>query len=156
MHLLRAAAQALLCIPRTSRVRCRAPIRVQVAQGMAGLEGAQPPIVHRDLKPSNVFVDGAGGARVADMNLSLRLHEDCLANLTGETGTYLYMSPEMMRHEVRPAPSAAACLFRSFPVFSGLFWLCQFAPRKNNHRTSKFSLTSCCPYVCCPLTLFLL
>lgn len=119
MHLLRAAAQALLCIPRTSRVRCRAPIRVQVAQGMAGLEGAQPPIVHRDLKPSNVFVDGAGGARVADMNLSLRLHEDCLANLTGETGTYLYMSPEMMRHEVRPAPSAAACLFRSFPVFSG-------------------------------------
>lgn len=71
---------------------------------MAGLEGAQPPIVHRDLKPSNVFVDGAGGARVADMNLSLRLHEDCLANLTGETGTYLYMSPEMMRHEVRTRP----------------------------------------------------
>jgi serine/threonine protein kinase len=67
---------------------------------MAGLEGEDPPIVHRDLKPSNVFVDGAGTARVADMNLSLRLNEDTLALLTGETGTYLYMSPEMMRHEV--------------------------------------------------------
>lgn len=73
---------------------------LQVAQGMAGLEGEDPPIVHRDLKPSNVFVDGAGVARVADMNLSLRLNEESLAMLTGETGTYLYMSPEMMRHEV--------------------------------------------------------
>lgn len=70
---------------------------------MAGLEGEDPPIVHRDLKPSNVFVDGAGAARVADMNLSLRLNEDSLALLTGETGTYLYMSPEMMRHEVWPS-----------------------------------------------------
>lgn len=97
--------------------------RVQVAQGMAGLEGATPPIVHRDLKPSNVFVDAGGGARVADMNLSLRLHEDCLANLTGETGTYLYMSPEMMRHEVRPCdlswpPSATSplCFHQHIPA----------------------------------------
>lgn len=73
---------------------------LQVAQGMAGLEGEDPPIVHRDLKPSNVLIDGAGAARVADMNLSLRLCEESLTVLTGETGTYLYMSPEMMRHEV--------------------------------------------------------
>ena len=70
------------------------------AQGMAGWEGEDPPIVHRGLKPSNVLLDGAGAARIADMNLSLRLGEDALAMLTGETGTYLYMSPEMMRHEV--------------------------------------------------------
>lgn len=74
---------------------------LQVAQGMAGLEGADPPIVHRDLKPSNVLLDGEGHAQIADMNLSLRLSEDSLAMLTGETGTYLYMSPEMMRHEVQ-------------------------------------------------------
>ena len=73
---------------------------LQIAQGMAGLEGEDPPIVHRGLKPSNVLLDGAGAARIADMNLSLRLGEDALAMLTGETGTYLYMSPEMMRHEV--------------------------------------------------------
>eukprot|EP00892_Ulva_mutabilis_P004390 jgi/Ulvmu1/2322/UM013_0170.1 len=82
------------------RLSDRLCMALHVAQGMAGLEGAKPPIAHRDLKPSNVFVDAGGGARIADMNLSLRLHEDCLANLTGETGTYLYMSPEMMRHEV--------------------------------------------------------
>ena len=74
---------------------------MQVAQGMAALEAVEPAIVHRDLKPSNVFLDRAGGARVADMNLSLRLNPHSLANQTGETGTYLYMSPEMMRHEVR-------------------------------------------------------
>lgn len=77
---------------------------------MAALEAVDPPIAHRDVKPSNVFLDAAGTARLADMNLSLRLHENSLANLTGETGTYLYMSPEMMRHEVRPAPVRLARL----------------------------------------------
>lgn len=67
---------------------------------MAALEALDPPIAHRDLKPSNVFLDASGAARVADMNLSLRLDEDGLADQTAETGTYLYMSPEMMRHEV--------------------------------------------------------
>ena len=73
----------------------------QVAQGMSALEAAAPPICHRDLKPSNCFLDEGGHARIADLNLSRRLHRDSLATLTGETGTYLYMSPEMMRHEVR-------------------------------------------------------
>ena len=73
---------------------------VQVAQGMSALEASEPPIVHRDLKPSNVFIDDGGHARIADLNLSRRLHHDSLVTLTGETGTYLYMSPEMMRHEV--------------------------------------------------------
>jgi serine/threonine protein kinase len=79
------------------------PDSVQVSQGMAALESLDPPIVHRDLKTSNVFIDGGGCARVADMNLSLRLHPESLVDLTGETGTYFYMSPEMMRHEVRPS-----------------------------------------------------
>jgi serine/threonine protein kinase len=92
---------------------------------MAALEGADPPIVHRDLKPSNVFIDGANCARVADMNLSVRLHEESLATLTGETGTYLYMSPEMMRHEVcscalscekSSSRSSDLCLSTSFCV----------------------------------------
>ena len=75
-------------------------VAMQVAQGMTALEAVDPPIVHRDLKPSNIFLDRSGAARVADMNLSLRLHESSVSSLTGETGTYLYMSPEMMRHEV--------------------------------------------------------
>ena len=67
---------------------------------MTALQAVNPPIAHRDIKPNNIFLDGAGAARVADMNLSVRMHDSSLASLTGETGTYLYMSPEMMRHEV--------------------------------------------------------
>lgn len=70
---------------------------LQVAQGMQILESGRPPVLHRDLKPSNVFVDGAGHARVADFGLARRLLPTERASLTGETGTYWYMSPEVMR-----------------------------------------------------------
>jgi serine/threonine protein kinase len=51
----------------------------------------------RDLKPSNVFLDAAGVAKVADMGLARVLTESALLNLTGETGSYSYMSPECIR-----------------------------------------------------------
>ena len=58
-----------------------------------------PPLLMRsDLKPSNVFVDAGGAARVGDFGLARRLlPEESRASLTGETGTYLYMAPEVMR-----------------------------------------------------------
>lgn len=102
---------------------------------MAGLEGEDPPIVHRDLKPSNIFVDGAGAARVADMNLSLRLNEDSLALLTGETGTYLYMSPEMMRHEVHPLPPSVC--FCTVVAVAKL--LCYWHLMQSSHRCCMYS-----------------
>jgi serine/threonine-protein kinase TNNI3K len=72
-----------------------------VARGMVAFEGASPaPILHRDLKPSNVFVDGGGAARVADAGLARWLLPGDAATLTGETGTYAYMAPEVFRHEV--------------------------------------------------------
>lgn len=43
----------------------------------------------------------AGGhGRVADMGLARWLTPESMGVLTGETGTYLYMSPEMIRHEL--------------------------------------------------------
>lgn len=45
------------------------------------------------------FVAG-GHARVADMGLARWLTPESMGVLTGETGTYLYMSPEMIRHEL--------------------------------------------------------
>jgi serine/threonine protein kinase len=69
---------------------------MQVCQGLAALEACQPPVLHRDVKPSNVFIDAAGAARLGDFGLS-RVMPDNSAVLTNETGTYLYMSPEMMR-----------------------------------------------------------
>ena len=73
---------------------------LDVARGMQALEDATPPILHRDLKPSNVFFDAHGTAKVADMGLARVLAPGTqAAELTGETGTYSYMSPEMVRHE---------------------------------------------------------
>ena len=58
----------------------------------------RPPLTCSDLKPSNVFVDAGGAARVGDFGLARRLLPDeSRASLTGETGTYLYMAPEVMR-----------------------------------------------------------
>eukprot|EP00198_Chlamydomonas_reinhardtii_P002739 XP_001692075.1 predicted protein [Chlamydomonas reinhardtii] len=72
----------------------------QVALGMCPLEACRPSILHRDLKAANVYLDNKGVARVGDFGLSRRLLEEARASLTGETGTYLYMAPEVMRHEV--------------------------------------------------------
>jgi serine/threonine protein kinase len=79
----------------------RAQMCLDVARGMVAMHSCSPAIYHRDLKPSNILIDGAGRARIGDMGFSRRLMtNERQAQLTGETGTYLYMSPEMMRHEV--------------------------------------------------------
>ena len=70
---------------------------VQVSQGMQALESCSPSLLHRDLKPTNIFVDGGGHARIGDFGLSRQLLVETRASLTGETGTYLYMAPEVMR-----------------------------------------------------------
>ena len=64
-------------------------------------EEATPTVMHRDLKPSNVFIScpGPGGrAVVADFGLARWMPHSGQA-MTGETGTYLYMAPEVIRHE---------------------------------------------------------
>lgn len=72
-----------------------------VARGMQAFEQAHPhPILHRDLKLSNVFVDAGGAARVADAGLARWLRPGDGASLTGETGSYVEMAPEVTRHEV--------------------------------------------------------
>lgn len=79
---------------------------LDVARGMTYLHEHKPdPIVHRDLKPRNLLRDEAGHLKVADFGLSRllkthatqRIHE--IYQLTGETGSYRYMAPEVFRHE---------------------------------------------------------
>eukprot|EP00879_Flechtneria_rotunda_P012306 GHRR01012853.1.p1 GENE.GHRR01012853.1~~GHRR01012853.1.p1 ORF type:complete len:360 (+),score=161.42 GHRR01012853.1:289-1368(+) len=74
----------------------RANKALQVARALAALEACSPVLLHRDVKPSNVFIDAAGCARLGDFGLARQL-PDSRADLTGETGTYMYMSPEMIR-----------------------------------------------------------
>jgi serine/threonine protein kinase len=66
---------------------------------MAALAAADPPLLHRDLKPSNILLDGGGQPRVADFGLARWLRPGDAASLTGETGTYQYMAPEVFRHK---------------------------------------------------------
>lgn len=108
---------------RSSRAR-RLRAALDVARGMQALEQHDPPILHRDLKPSNIFLDDRGLAKVADLGLARALDAAALGgDLTGETGTYAYMSPENVRHELYTSASdvwswgvlAVECLTRQRP-----------------------------------------
>lgn len=63
-----------------------------VAKGMAAL---QATTLHRDLKPSNIFLDEMMTAKIGDLGLAKKLLS---GDMTGETGTYLYMAPEVIMH----------------------------------------------------------
>ena len=75
---------------------CRLQILWDVASGMAAME--RIGVLHRDLKPSDVLLDGSLRAKVADLGLA-RIVNDDHVSLTAETGTYIYMAPEVMNWE---------------------------------------------------------
>ncbi|KAK6248925.1 hypothetical protein QUC31_020490 [Theobroma cacao] len=76
----------------------RLTIALEIAQAMQHLHEQKPRVIHRDLKPSNIFLDDAKHVRVADFGHARFLSEEEMA-LTGETGTYVYMAPEVIRCE---------------------------------------------------------
>ena len=83
-----------------------------IAQGMNYLHLCNPPILHRDLKPANLLLDFSDTLKVADFGLA-KLRplvkkgggegegegEIGMEMMTGETGSYRYMAPEVARHE---------------------------------------------------------
>eukprot|EP00899_Mesostigma_viride_P025637 jgi/Mesvir1/6258/Mv11456-RA.4 len=76
----------------------RLEIGIQVAQAVYALHCQDPPVLHRDIKASNVFLGPGDVAKVADFGLS-RPYSGRRETMTGETGTYQYMAPEIVRHE---------------------------------------------------------
>ncbi|AES73444.1 serine/threonine-protein kinase STY13 isoform X1 [Medicago truncatula] len=84
---------------------------IEIAQAMQYLHEQKPKIIHRDLKPSNIFMDFNLHVRVADFGHARFLGDGEMA-LTGETGTYVYMSPEVIRCE----PYNEKCDVYSFGV----------------------------------------
>ena len=76
----------------------------QLALGMNYLHTCVPPIIHRDLKPANLLIDHSGTLKISDFGLS-KVRPDPEKNetdkfkMTGETGSYRFMAPEVFRHE---------------------------------------------------------
>ena len=76
----------------------------QLAKGMNYLHQCKPPIIHRDLKPANLLIDGSGTLKISDFGLAKvrpdpKRKESESFRMTGETGSYRFIAPEVLRHE---------------------------------------------------------
>lgn len=70
-----------------------------VSKGLAYLHNRKPnSIIHRDLKPSNILLTTSMTAKIADFGISsLKSKPEEFYKMTGETGTYSYMAPEVLQ-----------------------------------------------------------
>ncbi|KAL3829656.1 hypothetical protein ACJIZ3_018458 [Penstemon smallii] len=74
---------------------------LDIARGMNYLHQHKPhAIIHRDLTPRNVLQNEAGRLKVTDFGLSkITQGKDVGYKMTGGTGSYRYMAPEVYRRE---------------------------------------------------------
>ncbi|PPS01062.1 hypothetical protein GOBAR_AA19608 [Gossypium barbadense] len=77
---------------------------LDIARGMAYLHTEPNVIIHRDLKPRNVLLvnSSADHLKVGDFGLSKLIkvqNSHDVYKMTGETGSYRYMAPEVFKHQ---------------------------------------------------------
>jgi len=76
---------------------------LDIARGMTYLHNEPNVIIHRDLKPRNVLLvnTNADHLKVGDFGLSKLIrvqNSHDVYKMTGETGSYRYMAPEVFKH----------------------------------------------------------
>ncbi|KZV31074.1 hypothetical protein F511_31384 [Dorcoceras hygrometricum] len=76
---------------------------LDIARGIAYLHSEPNVIIHRDLKPRNILLvnSSADHLKVGDFGLSKLIkvqHSHDVYKMTGETGSYRYMAPEVFNH----------------------------------------------------------
>jgi tRNA A-37 threonylcarbamoyl transferase component Bud32 len=74
---------------------------LDIARGMSYLHNRTKPIIHRDLKPRNIILGEDRELKVGDFGLSKLFdvkHMHDVYKMTGETGSYRYMAPEVFEH----------------------------------------------------------
>ena len=78
-------------------------LMIDISIGLHYLHNRNPEIIlHRDLKPANILINKHGDAKISDFGIS-KLIDTSSCNIfsghTGEKGTYMWMSPEVLKHE---------------------------------------------------------
>jgi serine/threonine-protein kinase len=101
MPLLRGATLADLIADASARLTLARIVEI-TTQVCKGLQAAhQRGLVHRDLKPSNIFVMEDDTAKIIDFGV---VHLAGSKSITGQKGTFQYMSPEQaLLKEITPA-----------------------------------------------------
>ncbi|KAM7507448.1 hypothetical protein LguiA_017901 [Lonicera macranthoides] len=116
-------------------LRKRVGVALEIAQGVQYLHEQKPMVLHRDLKLSNVFMDDAMHVRVADFGHA-RFLTDGEKALTGETGTYVYMAPEVIRCE----PYDEKCDVYSFGILLNELITGEYPYIETDYGPSKIAL----------------
>ncbi|CAK9078603.1 unnamed protein product [Durusdinium trenchii] len=72
-----------------------------VARALSFLHTRDEPIVHRDLKPLNLLLTKHLEVKIADLGISKMMAAVAsdVYNMTGGVGSWLYMAPEVVRHQ---------------------------------------------------------
>uniref|UniRef100_A0A1I8GHU7 non-specific serine/threonine protein kinase n=1 Tax=Macrostomum lignano TaxID=282301 RepID=A0A1I8GHU7_9PLAT len=95
---------------------------LQMLLGLSYLHERQ--IVHGDFKPSNVFVQSDATVRIGDFGCSLDLGDAEEAVASAISGTWIYMSPEMIQNNVRSTANdmwSLGCTFYELCTCQPLF-----------------------------------
>lgn len=78
-------------------------IMTDITRGLHYLHEREPNIIlHRDLKPANILINKYGEAKISDFGISKLVDKKYSCEFTshsGEQGTYVWMSPEVLNHE---------------------------------------------------------